>query len=1518
MDEVGGDPGQDASNTDSTASNTGGSSANSIAAEQPSIKLRVKTINEAVINVAVPSLSSTVAELKRRLSPLVDLPTARVRLIYRGKLLGDDDRLSTYKIEDGVTLHLVARSVDAGVSSPDYGAMRLPGDRTPAASPAQVVGSGSGVVTPQGLSLGQPATGLRSARSSPEPSHVGRPASGAGRVYVATGPGSGLVPDPARGISATEAAVLESSSATAASVRSTAPSALLPPRTLEHVHQSLHTLRTVLLAAGWGLDPASGQLHGPATEPTRRLPLLMNDDDAARIVEEQQRQLVQQRQHQHHSISHAAGAAATAADAPSPSASPSALTTAVRLARTFTSSSALSAAASISGPPPETQLAQAQVALVQAQAQLAAYTGLVAAAGAISRSGSPIPGDTSGGVAGGGSGASGAQSDGGGGSRPGSAPAPSLATSQIGQQNTTAIAVRTRRYFAVGQWIDCLDTIEQWLEATVLKISGEYVYIHYNGWPDRWNEWLHVNSPRIAPFRSRSQHMTLAIAQSPMPVSLLPTSSVAPIGLPLPGLLMPVAGAGAASSMTGSQRLVVGSSLQPPPVASPAAGSSTPGAAIRSVRSLSASGQPSAIPTIDSNTTRPCARVDAGEVKVEVRLRNDDIRPTLPHVVEAVSLLSGLLERLTALATEQPHREARRAALLSGAGAVNVYGRQMQDLQEMEWEPAHAGVQHSDSESGPFVGGSTEPTSLHQPATPPAAVDMTPTMGGGGGLAAAAPLTGGTRSSRLSHGGETTPYRRYTAVVAAGSADRLEGSNESSSDADYGGDNSGLVDESGLRDLDLDGSTGSGGGGGAGLRIVQTPRPSPHGVPQQLPPEAADGSPPYGVHDLTAAAEAAIPTFVIENMSSSASSASVGDEASADVTPVGNALRSGNGSGSHASDDESNTSERRQSLAAAAVVGMSLPTVPDPSTSSSASSSFSPSAAAAGGFGTAGRGAAALPVHASALRRHSRDGVGGLHSDSKVEADGWDQRGAGRVAESTTSRRTPAGVLPTSTAPAITSREIESRARAARVRDYQRGLEDRSEIEAIAAQLAPVMDRVGRILTDMAPMVEALGRSPGFVSRETIVTRSRAPPPSVSAFAAALEGIARAPNSSTPASAGSGVPDEGQTSHAPVAEPTPARTTAVSPAPLPASTARGASGSSDVTSPSATLAGLSLPSAIEFASELDSVQSAISRLRGQVSRVRNDTQRLSTDVNRLLGDVREATSTTGSGSRVGDGHTSPVATAAGGAAVGGSAGEGQPSSSSSVAIAGASAGRHEPMDTTSYVYGLAPTTMSMLMQRVADNDAAISATGADGTPLRRSDASAAAVAGSRGAGAADVGAFAFVRVRSAASLSDAATSSPSAAVSEGPRRASSPSQQRQYTPASWLYNRYITTPAMRDAAVAGYTLLIRGPLSVTSDVDPFSVRQPGFGMAAADGSFSLIRDTERGRSHIAQTSLLQSLALTALSQALRNAEPSVSSSVASLQHQHGAGGGGGADVDEPTAVGGADPDPSSANEHVEM
>ena len=75
----------------------------------------------------------------------------------------------------------------------------------------------------------------------------------------------------------------------------------------------------------------------------------------------------------------------------------------------------------------------------------------------------------------------------------------------------------SKRKFEVGMWVDAKDTIDQWLEAQITNMSEEQVYVHYNGWGNRWDEWLSKTSPRLALFRTHTVQNPKANYLSPVP-----------------------------------------------------------------------------------------------------------------------------------------------------------------------------------------------------------------------------------------------------------------------------------------------------------------------------------------------------------------------------------------------------------------------------------------------------------------------------------------------------------------------------------------------------------------------------------------------------------------------------------------------------------------------------------------------------------------------------------------------------------------------------------------------------------------------------------------------------------------------------------------------------------------------------------------------------------------------------------------------------------------------------------------
>jgi hypothetical protein len=86
------------------------------------------------------------------------------------------------------------------------------------------------------------------------------------------------------------------------------------------------------------------------------------------------------------------------------------------------------------------------------------------------------------------------------------------------------------RVLEVGQWVDVKDTVDQWLEAQVVRLldseTGQLAYIHYNGWPSRWDEWIEVSSARIQPFRTHSRQSIQAQMLSPLPNTPLDAESI--------------------------------------------------------------------------------------------------------------------------------------------------------------------------------------------------------------------------------------------------------------------------------------------------------------------------------------------------------------------------------------------------------------------------------------------------------------------------------------------------------------------------------------------------------------------------------------------------------------------------------------------------------------------------------------------------------------------------------------------------------------------------------------------------------------------------------------------------------------------------------------------------------------------------------------------------------------------------------------------------------------------------------
>ena len=71
--------------------------------------------------------------------------------------------------------------------------------------------------------------------------------------------------------------------------------------------------------------------------------------------------------------------------------------------------------------------------------------------------------------------------------------------------------------YEVGEWVDVKDTINQWLEAQVMKVKNNKAYVHYNGWGIRWDEWIDFNSPRMRNFKTYTLQSPLTFCNVPYP-----------------------------------------------------------------------------------------------------------------------------------------------------------------------------------------------------------------------------------------------------------------------------------------------------------------------------------------------------------------------------------------------------------------------------------------------------------------------------------------------------------------------------------------------------------------------------------------------------------------------------------------------------------------------------------------------------------------------------------------------------------------------------------------------------------------------------------------------------------------------------------------------------------------------------------------------------------------------------------------------------------------------------------------
>ena len=89
-------------------------------------------------------------------------------------------------------------------------------------------------------------------------------------------------------------------------------------------------------------------------------------------------------------------------------------------------------------------------------------------------------------------------------------------------QNKTIIPFNlNKKKFEIGEWVDVKDTTDNWLEGQIINKRNinnrTQLLIHYNGWGNRWDEWIDQTSNRLSFFRTYTLQSMQSILLSPNP-----------------------------------------------------------------------------------------------------------------------------------------------------------------------------------------------------------------------------------------------------------------------------------------------------------------------------------------------------------------------------------------------------------------------------------------------------------------------------------------------------------------------------------------------------------------------------------------------------------------------------------------------------------------------------------------------------------------------------------------------------------------------------------------------------------------------------------------------------------------------------------------------------------------------------------------------------------------------------------------------------------------------------------------
>jgi hypothetical protein len=120
----------------------GGASAES--ADKPQISFKIKAAGDKIHEVTI-SEEATVLDLKNKIATeeFENVPADRQRLIYSGRVMKNEDKLSVYKVKQGNTVHLVKSAAGAAARQP----APPPGPAQPVIPPNMATGTNNDLLS---------------------------------------------------------------------------------------------------------------------------------------------------------------------------------------------------------------------------------------------------------------------------------------------------------------------------------------------------------------------------------------------------------------------------------------------------------------------------------------------------------------------------------------------------------------------------------------------------------------------------------------------------------------------------------------------------------------------------------------------------------------------------------------------------------------------------------------------------------------------------------------------------------------------------------------------------------------------------------------------------------------------------------------------------------------------------------------------------------------------------------------------------------------------------------------------------------------------------------------------------------------------------------------------------------------------------------------------------------------------------------------------------------------------------